>query len=72
MLIWHIVEAAEAHRWCRDCYRLNRWCPPLADAWLAVEDWRNRRRLISRAEWLRAERRKSYAPEDLTNSGSGA
>ena len=72
VLIWHLVEAAEVHQaGCWACYRLNRWCPPLADAFQAVLDWRNRRRLISRAEWLRAERRKSYAPEDWTNRSPG-
>jgi hypothetical protein len=55
VILLDFVEAAQAHQWCSACFRLNRWCPPLDTAWGAVEVWLYRRRLLSKAQWLRDE-----------------
>jgi hypothetical protein len=56
IILWEFLDALYLHRdLCAACYRLNRWCRPLDDAWTAVEVWLYRRRLLSKAQWLRDE-----------------
>jgi hypothetical protein len=41
---------------CADCRELGRWCRPLEEAWEAIEGWRERRHLLSRAQHSRVQR----------------
>lgn len=54
VLVFRLVEAAWAHRKCIRCRELGTWCPPMREAAEAVFNWRRARRLLSRAEYLRA------------------
>ena len=62
-ILWFFLEAVYKHKAeCAGCEyraRLYRhgWCPPLEDAWNAVERWITVRRMWSRAEHLRAVQR---------------
>lgn len=53
-ILWFFMDAYYAHRkGCRDCHP-REWCASLSTAWDAVEAWARTRRLLSRAEHLRA------------------
>lgn len=56
VIVDRLVAAGLAHRECAACRRLGTWCRPMADAFEAVEIWLRARRLLSRAQHLRAER----------------
>jgi hypothetical protein len=53
-IIHALVNAAMAHKECARCRELGTWCPPMREAAEAALDWRRARRLLSRAEFLRA------------------
>ena len=81
-ILWVFVGAYRAHEFCGDCQRIRRrvgygMCQTLATAWDAAESWLRVRRLLSRAQHLRAcqrileDSRKTYATESLTGDSPG-
>jgi hypothetical protein len=54
LLVREFVGSAFVHReLCSTCRGRGPWCAPLADAFAAVEEWREDREFRSKAQWLR-------------------
>lgn len=60
LLVGELVRAVAAHReHCQICMAGGLWCSGLRDALDATIQWRDLRRLRSRASWLRVEQKTS-------------
>ena len=57
VIVNKLVEATLAHRECARCRERPAWCPPMEAAFEAVLNWLRARRLLSRAEYLRARQK---------------